>query len=179
MTWPRPIKVAVNLSPVQFRRTNVLSVVMSALAATGLSAHRLEIEITEALLMDRSDQTLSTLHALRRLGIGISMDDFGTGYSSLSYLRNFPFTKIKIDRSFVQSISTNPESQAIVKAIVGLGESLGMEVTAEGIETVEDLGYLRGTGCPQGQGYYFARPGPADTLDLGQDDATDVGRNAA
>ena len=173
MTWPPGIKVAVNLSPVQFRRANVLAIVMSALATSGLSADRLEIEITEALLMDRSDQTLSTLHALRRLGVGISMDDFGTGYSSLSYLRNFPFTKIKIDRSFVQSISSNPESQAIVRAIVGLGESLGMEVTAEGIETEAELGYLRSTGCPQGQGYLFARPGPADSLDLDDGAARD------
>ena len=178
MTWPPGIKVAVNLSPVQFRRANVLAIVMSALATSGLSADRLEIEITEALLMDRSDQTLSTLHALRRLGVGISMDDFGTGYSSLSYLRNFPFTKIKIDRSFVQSISSNPESQAIVRAIVGLGESLGMEVTAEGIETEAELGYLRSTGCPQGQGYLFARPGPAESLDLDHD-ATQDDRTAA
>ncbi len=179
MSWPADVAVAVNLSPVQFRRANVLAIVMSALASTGLPAARLEVEITEALLMDRSDQTLATLHALRRLGVGISMDDFGTGYSSLSYLRSFPFTKIKIDRSFVQSISTNPESQAIVQAIVGLGQSLGMAVTAEGIETADDLSYLQGTGCPQGQGYFFARPAPAAALDLGDHELPNDGRFAA
>lgn len=164
--WPSDVKLAVNMSPVQFRSGNVLGLVLSALAASDLPPERLEVEITEALLMDRSDHTLTALHALRRLGVGISMDDFGTGYSSLSYLRTFPFTKIKIDRCFVQSISANPESQAIVAAILGLGASLGMEVVAEGIETAEELNYLRKAGCPQGQGFLLARPAPAAALTL-------------
>ena len=158
--WPEPIKVAVNLSPLQFRSGNLLSVVTQALEASGLAPSRLELEITETLLLDKSGVVLATLHALRELGINISMDDFGTGYSSLSYLRSFPFDKIKIDRSFVQDMGANADSQAIVKAIIGLGASLGITITAEGIESVSDLERLRQEGCDEGQGYLFSKARP-------------------
>ncbi len=158
--WPEPIKVAVNLSPLQFRSGNLLAVVSEALEASGLAPARLELEITETLLLDRSGLVLTTLHALRALGINISMDDFGTGYSSLSYLRSFPFDKIKIDRSFVQDMGANADSQAIVKAIIGLGASLGITITAEGIETVSDMERLRDEGCDEGQGYLFSKARP-------------------
>jgi diguanylate cyclase (GGDEF)-like protein/PAS domain S-box-containing protein len=165
--WPDDITVAVNLSPLQFRSSDVLQLTVHALAASGLAPSRLELEITEAVLMERSDEVLATMKSLRALGVGISMDDFGTGYSSLSYLRNYPFSKIKIDRSFVQDVDSRPASQAIVKAIIGLGNSLGMKVTAEGIEEPEILDYLRREGCDQGQGYLFARPVSVEELDFG------------
>jgi len=156
--WPSHVTVAVNLSPLQFRSSDVLQLTVNALAASGLDPARLELEITEAVLMERSDEVLATMKSLRALGVGISMDDFGTGYSSLSYLRNYPFSKIKIDRSFVQDLDSRPASQAIVKAIIGLGATLGMKVTAEGIEQPEILDYLRREGCDQGQGFLFALP---------------------
>jgi diguanylate cyclase (GGDEF)-like protein/PAS domain S-box-containing protein len=163
-SWPDHMKVAVNLSPLQFKSGTLLQAVRDALADSGLSAKRLELEITETLLLDRSEQVLATLHALRALGVRISMDDFGTGYSSLSYLRSFPFDKIKIDRSFVHNIGDNVDSQAIVRAIVSLGSSLGITITAEGIETESDLAYLKEEGCDEGQGYLFSRAKPADEL---------------
>ncbi len=158
--WPEPIKVAVNLSPLQFRSGNLLAIVSEALDASGLAPERLELEITETLLLDKSGLVLATLHALRALGINISMDDFGTGYSSLSYLRSFPFDKIKIDRSFVHDMGANVDSQAIVKAIIGLGTSLGITITAEGIETEGDLEWLKAEGCDEGQGYLFSKARP-------------------
>ncbi len=158
--WPEPTKVAVNLSPLQFRSGNLLAVVSDALEASGLAPSRLELEITETLLLDKSGLVLATLHALRALGIHISMDDFGTGYSSLSYLRSFPFDKIKIDRSFVHDMGANADSQAIVKAIIGLGAALGITITAEGIETVSDMERLRDEGCDEGQGYLFSKARP-------------------
>jgi EAL domain-containing protein (putative c-di-GMP-specific phosphodiesterase class I) len=158
--WPADTKVAVNLSPLQFRTGNLLHTVMSALDASGLSPRRLELEITETLLLERSDQILATLHALRALGVRIAMDDFGTGYCSLSYLRSFPFDKIKIDRSFVHDLGANPDSQAIVRAIISLGSSLGITITAEGVETERDLEALRAEGCTQAQGYFFSVPRP-------------------
>jgi EAL domain-containing protein (putative c-di-GMP-specific phosphodiesterase class I) len=163
--WPSDVKVAVNLSPMQFRCTNIFAIVTKALQRSGLPAHRLDIEITETLLMENSDATLATLNALRSLGVGISLDDFGTGYSSLNYLQSFPFSKIKIDRSFVQAIDTQTTSQAIVRAVVALGVSLGMEVVAEGIERREDLEYLIAAGCNEGQGFYFASGRPAHECD--------------
>jgi len=165
--WPSHITVAVNLSPLQFRSSDVLQLTVHALAASGLDPSRLELEITEAVLMERSDEVLATMKSLRALGVGISMDDFGTGYSSLSYLRNYPFSKIKIDRSFVQDVDSRPASQAIVKAIIGLGNSLGMKVTAEGIEQPEILDYLRREGCEEGQGYLFAVPVSVEKLAFG------------
>ncbi|MYZ48290.1 putative bifunctional diguanylate cyclase/phosphodiesterase [Propylenella binzhouense] len=164
MAWPPDMKVAVNLSPMQFKTCKVLETVVSALAQSGLAPERLEIEITEALLVERTESVLATLNGLRALGVGISMDDFGTGYSSLSYLRSFPFTKIKIDRSFMRNLGSCSESRAIVRAIVGLGASLKMTVTAEGIERAEDLAYLQGEGCMEGQGFYFSPARPPEEL---------------
>ncbi len=159
-TWPGDTKVAVNLSTLQFRSGNLFEVVADALNETGLEPKRLELEITESVLLEKSETVLATLHALRALGVRISMDDFGTGYSSLSYLRSFPFDKIKIDRSFVQGLGTNSDSQAIVRAIITLGRSLGITITAEGVETAADLEYLRSEGCHQGQGWLFAKAQP-------------------
>jgi diguanylate cyclase (GGDEF)-like protein/PAS domain S-box-containing protein len=162
--WPGDVRVAVNLSPLQFRTGNLLSVVMEALKQSGLPAKRLELEITETLLMERSEHILATLHALRMLGVRMSMDDFGTGYSSLSYLRSFPFDKIKIDQSFVRGLAGNQDAQAIVRAIVNLGRGLGVTVTAEGIETEDELGCLRDEGCQEGQGYLFSRARPNEDV---------------
>ena len=162
--WPDPVRVAVNLSPLQFRTGNLLAMVMDALNQSGLPAKRLELEITETLLMDKGDQVLATLHALRALGVHISMDDFGTGYSSLSYLRSFPFDKIKIDQSFVRGLDANHDAQAIVRAIVNLGKGLGVTITAEGIETEAELSFLRAEGCHQGQGFLFSKARPNDEV---------------
>ncbi|HKT15081.1 MAG TPA: EAL domain-containing protein [Allosphingosinicella sp.] len=173
--WPDATKLAVNISPLQFRDSRVLQMTAQALATSGLDPTRLELEITEAVLMQKKEGVIATLNGLRALGVGIAMDDFGTGYSSLSYLLSFPFSKIKIDRSFVDELDQRPESQAIVRAIIGLGVSLGMAVTAEGIEQASVLEYLKTAGCPQGQGYLFARAAPADELP----DAEDGKRAAA
>jgi len=133
---------------------------MDALKTSGLSPKRLELEITETVLLDKSDQVLATLHALRALGVRISMDDFGTGYSSLSYLRSFPFDKIKIDRSFVQDLDSNHDGQAIMRSIISLGMGLGVTITAEGVETEAELSCLRAEGCHEGQGFLFSRARP-------------------
>ncbi|MBI5262914.1 MAG: EAL domain-containing protein [Bradyrhizobium sp.] len=160
-TWPDHVSVAVNLSSLQFRSGNLLSVVNDTLRQSGLPPRRLELEITETLLLDKSPQVLATLHALRALGVRISMDDFGTGYSSLSYLRSFPFDKIKIDQSFVRDLGANREAQAIIRSIISLGQGLGVTITAEGVETEAELHCLRAEGCHEGQGFLFskARPG--------------------
>jgi diguanylate cyclase (GGDEF)-like protein/PAS domain S-box-containing protein len=158
--WPDDVRIAVNLSPLQFRAGNLLSVVMDALKQSGLPAKRLELEITETLLLEKSGQVLATLHALRALGVRISMDDFGTGYSSLSYLRSFPFDKIKIDQSFVRGLGTNREAQAIVRSIISLGAGLGVTITAEGVETEAEVKCLRAEGCHEGQGFLFSRARP-------------------
>jgi diguanylate cyclase (GGDEF)-like protein/PAS domain S-box-containing protein len=158
--WPGDVRVAVNLSPAQFRIGNLLSVVMDALKQSGLPAKRLELEITETLLLEKSSQVLATLHALRALGVRISMDDFGTGYSSLSYLRSFPFDKIKIDQSFVRDLAANRDAQAIIRSIVSLGKGLGVIITAEGVETEAELSCLRAEGCDEGQGFLFSRARP-------------------
>jgi diguanylate cyclase (GGDEF)-like protein/PAS domain S-box-containing protein len=159
--WPNDIKVAVNLSPVQFRNRNLVQVVIAALAHSRLAPTRLELEITESLFLAETEANLATLHQLRGLGVRISMDDFGTGYSSLSYLRSFPFDKIKIDRSFVRDLVDRPDCVAIVKAISGLGQSLNISTTAEGVETTDQLDQLRAMGCTEVQGFLFsaARPG--------------------
>jgi len=158
--WPEDVRVAVNLSPLQFRTGSLLAQVMDALKASGLPARRLELEITETLLLEKSSQVQATLHALRALGVRISMDDFGTGYSSLSYLRSFPFDKIKIDQSFVRDLASNRGAQAIVRAIVSLGLGLGVTITAEGVETEEELACLRAEGCHEGQGFLFSSARP-------------------
>jgi diguanylate cyclase (GGDEF)-like protein len=162
--WPRDIKVAVNLSPAQFRSRNLVQVVISALAHSGLSPKRLELEITESIFLAETDANLATLHQLRELGVGISMDDFGTGYSSLSYLRSFPFDKIKIDRSFVKDLAQRPDCVAIVRAISGLGRSLNITTTAEGVETEDQLDWLRAEGCNEVQGFLFSAARPADEI---------------
>ncbi|MBF9233177.1 putative bifunctional diguanylate cyclase/phosphodiesterase [Microvirga alba] len=156
--WPRDIKVAVNLSPVQFRNKGLVSSVVTALANSGLGPDRLELEITESVLLQDNESTLAILHQLRGLGVRIALDDFGTGYSSLSYLRSFPFDKIKIDQSFVRELSSRADCLAIVHSITRLGESLGMSTTAEGVETEDQFIQLRAAGCTEVQGYYFARP---------------------
>ncbi|MFL1463112.1 EAL domain-containing protein [Roseococcus sp. DSY-14] len=156
--WPRPVSVAVNLSPLQFRRGAVLEHVRAALAASGLDPARLDLEITESTLMDNTEEVLAVLVALRALGARISMDDFGTGYSSLSYLQRFPFDKIKIDGSFIRNLGEDAESAAIVRAIAGLGASLGLRTTAEGVETAEQVRHLTAEGCSEFQGYHFSKP---------------------
>jgi diguanylate cyclase (GGDEF)-like protein len=161
LTWPSRMKVSVNVSPAQFKNRDLPQVVSRILQETGLSPHRLEIEITESLLLRDVATNLQTLRALKELGIRIAMDDFGTGYSSLGNLRSFPFDKIKIDRSFVNDLASSPDAAAIVHAVLGLGASLGMATCAEGVETKEQLSYLRGEGCTEVQGYYYSKPKPA------------------
>jgi diguanylate cyclase (GGDEF)-like protein len=160
-TWPSNVKIAVNLSPVQFKNKILLSSVVSALAASGLSPNRLELEITESVLLQDSGATLVVLHELRGLGVRISMDDFGTGYSSLSYLRKFPFDKIKIDQSFIFDMSDHDDSLAIVRAVIAMGSGLGIATTAEGVETAEQFKQLKLEGCTEVQGYLFSPPRPA------------------
>ncbi len=160
--WPAPVSVAVNLSPLQFREGGILRTVRAALAASGLEARRLELEITESVLLGDCDATLSTLHELRRMGVRIALDDFGTGYSSLGYLRRFPFDKIKIDRSFVHDMVDSVECAAIVKAVAALGVALGMTVVAEGVETEAQFDLVRLQGCTEIQGHYYAMAGPPE-----------------
>ena len=159
--WPKDLRIAVNLSPAQFKSKALVLSVITALAESGISPRRLELEITETVLLTNNEATLATLHQLRSLGVRIAMDDFGTGYSSLSYLRAFPFDKIKIDRTFIQDLGAEPDCLAIVKAVAGLGSSLGMATTAEGVETLEQLRQVREQGCTEAQGYYFSPPLPA------------------
>jgi diguanylate cyclase (GGDEF)-like protein len=158
--WPPDIKVAVNVSPVQFKDGRLVQVVSDALATSALSPDRLELEITESVLLTNATTTLVTLHALRKLGVHISMDDFGTGYSSLSYLRSFPFDKVKIDQSFIRDLGAADSSALIVSAVIGLCGSMGMLTTAEGVETEEQLARLRIEKCDEAQGYLFSRPVP-------------------
>jgi diguanylate cyclase (GGDEF)-like protein/PAS domain S-box-containing protein len=166
MRWPAPLKVAVNLSPAQFRNRGLVQAVLTALAYSRLPANRLELEITESVLLGETEANLAMLHQLRGIGVRISMDDFGTGYSSLSYLRSFPFDKIKIDRSFVKELAQRPDCVAIIRAVAGLGISLGIATTAEGVETPEQLERVRAEGCTEVQGYLFSPPRPA--ADLGE-----------
>ena len=164
--WPEHVKIAVNLSPAQFRSDELVGIVNQALIASGLEPSRLELEITESVLLQQDDPNLMTLHRLRQMGVRISMDDFGTGYSSLSYLRSFPFDKIKIDRSFVKGLSNDGGSVAIVRAVTGLSRSLGITTTAEGVETDEQLHCLAREGCHEVQGYLFSKPVPADRVPM-------------
>ncbi len=157
-TWPSDIRVAVNLSPIQFKSHRLLETVEQALAQSNLPPHRLELEITESVMLNDSEHTLETLHTLRAMGIRISMDDFGTGYSSLSYLRAFPFDKIKIDRSFIEDVGSQDANFEIIKAVIALGRSLGMSTTAEGVETEAQLEAVRAHGCDEIQGFLFSRP---------------------
>jgi EAL domain-containing protein (putative c-di-GMP-specific phosphodiesterase class I) len=159
--WPEPLFVSVNLSPAQFRCEDVALMVAGILGETGLAPARLELEITENLLISDTDEVLDNLNRLRQLGVSIAMDDFGTGYSSLSYLSRFPFSKIKIDRQFIRSMTHDQAMRAIVKTIIALGRSLDVTITAEGVETVEQAAMLRAFGCPQVQGFLYGYPGPA------------------
>jgi diguanylate cyclase (GGDEF)-like protein len=159
--WPDDIHIAVNVSPAQFRRRAVVLDVIAALGASGLAAHRLEVEITEAVLLQDTESTVGVLDELHNLGVRISMDDFGTGYSSLAYLQKFPFDKIKIDRMFVKNLSERPQSIAIIRAVTAMSVSLGMKTTAEGVETEEELQTLTEEGCTEVQGYLFSKPVPA------------------
>jgi diguanylate cyclase (GGDEF)-like protein len=162
--WPDDLKIAVNLSPVQFKSDKLVFDVVAALAASGLAPQRLELEITETVMLHETETTLAMLRQIKALGVAISMDDFGTGYSSLSYLRKFPFDKIKIDQSFIRELSETDESVAIVRAVMGLGTSLGMITMAEGVETLEQLRTLQAEGCAEAQGFLFSPAVPAGEI---------------
>ena len=164
MDWPDHLRVAVNVSPLQFRNRGLASVIFQALSRTGLAPARLEVEITESIFLEGADETVALLHKLRALGIRIALDDFGTGYSSLSYLRSFPFDKIKIDRSFITAIAQDSSAAAIVHAIVELASALKMDTTAEGVEDEDQLAELRAQGCGSIQGFLFSRPVRASEL---------------
>ena len=163
-TWPDAVCVAVNISAVQFRRPGLVQVVAEALQASGLAACRLELEVTESAVMESGAATLDVLRQIRALGVRIAMDDFGIGYSSLGSLRNLPFDKIKIDQSFVRELTHRPDSIAIIRAVAGICDSLGMTTTAEGVETGEQLAMLAAERCTEVQGYLFSRPRPVHEL---------------
>jgi diguanylate cyclase (GGDEF)-like protein len=163
-TWPGNIRVAVNLSAVQFKNGDLVETVRNALVSSSLQPDRLELEITESVLLDKTKNNLGVLRRLKEVGVRVALDDFGTGYSSLSYLRNFEFDKIKIDRSFIQHMADGPQSRAIVSAIAGLGESFGITTTAEGVETAGQLDKLRLEGCTEVQGFLISRPVPAENV---------------
>jgi diguanylate cyclase (GGDEF)-like protein len=173
--WPQ-LRLSVNLSPVQFRHGDLVALISNALEESGLDAGRLELEITEGVLLSNTVSSLTILSSLRALGVRIAMDDFGTGYSSLGYLQKFTFDTIKIDRSFVGAIEERSEAEAIVRAVVGLGHSLGVRTCAEGVETQAQFAFLEGEGCDEVQGYYFSRPVPAS--DLAQLLAAPAGRQS-
>ncbi|MBW6397507.1 bifunctional diguanylate cyclase/phosphodiesterase [Roseomonas sp. HJA6] len=162
--WPAPLTVAVNIAPAQLEEGRLPEEVAAALADSGLPADRLELEVTETVLLANADSALSQLLAIRASGVGIAMDDFGTGYSSLTQLRVFPFDQLKIDRSFVQDLPAGGDAAAIVRAVTGLGRSLGMAVIAEGVETEEQLDRLRAEGCDVAQGYLFGRAVPVSQI---------------
>jgi diguanylate cyclase (GGDEF)-like protein len=166
--WPEPLTVAVNLSPAQFRDGDIAETVADVLHETGLPPHRLELEITENLLINDTEEVLRKLNRLRGIGVAIAMDDFGTGYSSLSYLARFPFNKIKIDRQFIRNMTRDPAMHAIVKTIIALGKSLDVTITAEGVETPEQAAMLREFGCPQVQGFLYGYPGAAEAATTAQ-----------
>jgi EAL domain-containing protein (putative c-di-GMP-specific phosphodiesterase class I) len=171
--------IAVNLSPAQFKHSRLLDTLRSTLSDTGLPAHRLELEITETVLIEKTEENLAVLRELKNLGISIVLDDFGIGYSSMRYLQMFPFDKIKIDKSFIQSMTTHADSAAIVCAIAGLGRNLDIMTTAEGVETVEQLALLRSAGCQLAQGFLFSRPVPISRLTFDLSEAVRNGARAA
>jgi diguanylate cyclase (GGDEF)-like protein/PAS domain S-box-containing protein len=162
--WPKDIRIAVNISPAQFKELNFIEHVKKIIADSGISPYRLELEITESMLLRNTETNLAILHELKAMGIRISMDDFGTGYSSLGNLRSFPFDKIKIDKSFINDLNKTPDAAAIIRAVLSLGRSLGMTTTAEGVETRDQLAYLRAEGCLEVQGHYYAKALPADDI---------------
>jgi diguanylate cyclase (GGDEF)-like protein/PAS domain S-box-containing protein len=159
-SWPHPLQIAVNLSPIQFRHGDLAGLVHSVLLETGLAPARLELEITEGVLVEDFGRGVSILRRLKTLGVRIAMDDFGTGYSSLSYLQSFPFDKIKIDQSFISKVTSNPQSAAIVRAVIGLAHGLNLPVLAEGVETRAQLEFLAAESCDEAQGYLLGRPHP-------------------
>jgi diguanylate cyclase (GGDEF)-like protein/PAS domain S-box-containing protein len=159
-SWPHPLRIAVNLSPIQFRHGDLAGLVHSMLLETGLAPTRLELEITEGVLIEDFGRGVAILRRLKTLGVRIAMDDFGTGYSSLSYLQSFPFDKIKIDRSFISKVTNNPQSAAIVRAVIGLAHGLNLPVLAEGVETTDQLDFLAAESCDEVQGYLMGRPHP-------------------
>ena len=162
--WPAHLVVAVNLSPAQFMSGTIVQAVRQSLERHGLPAYRLEVEITEGTLMQDSELVLSQLRILREMGVGVALDDFGTGYSSLGYLWKFPFSKLKIDRSFVVALEVSASAKGILRSIVKLGHGLGMTVTAEGIESPRQLAGIRELGCDMVQGYLLGKPCPQDEL---------------
>jgi diguanylate cyclase (GGDEF)-like protein len=162
-SWSQPLTVAVNLSPVQFHYSDLPALVLAILVETGLPPHRLELEITEGVLMSDFARAITILRRLKSLGVSIAMDDFGTGYSSLRYLQAFPFDKIKIDKSFVDQLGENMQSQAIIRAVIGLAHGLALPVLAEGVETTDQLEFLKRERCDEIQGYLIGRPQPIET----------------
>lgn len=162
VTWPKPLRVAVNVSPMQFRKPGFVDTVSSALQASGLAPARLELEVTEGIMLQDTEDTLKTLDQLRSLGVTIAMDDFGTGYSSLGYLQKFTFDKIKIDRSFIRALGVDSNATAIVNAVLGMAHALGIRVNAEGVEDEQQAILLKDEGCDEVQGFLFSRPIPSD-----------------
>jgi EAL domain-containing protein (putative c-di-GMP-specific phosphodiesterase class I) len=158
--WDPPLKLSVNLSPLQFMQEDLVGAVERVLAETGLAPARLELEVTEGLLIKDAGGAIAMLERLKALGVQIAMDDFGTGYSSLTYFRMFAFDKVKIDQGFVRDMLDNPQALAIIRSVIGLGHGLGVPVVAEGVETQAQLDALRAEGCDQVQGYFIARPNP-------------------
>jgi EAL domain-containing protein (putative c-di-GMP-specific phosphodiesterase class I) len=164
-SWQRrglaPLRISVNLSSIQFQKQSVPLLVARVLADTGLDPRRLDLELTESMLLEQTDAVVRDLQQLRELGVGISIDDFGTRYSSLTYVKHFPIDRLKIDQSFVRDLGSNPHDAAIVRAIVSLGHSLELEVVAEGVESAEQVELLQAEGCDEVQGYFFGKPMPA------------------
>jgi EAL domain-containing protein (putative c-di-GMP-specific phosphodiesterase class I) len=171
-SWPRPLTVSVNLSPMQFRQDDLIAMIQNILVETGLSGRRLELEITESALIGDPDSARAILRRIKALGVRIAMDDFGTGYSSLSYLQSFPFDKIKIDRSFVAGLDGNAQAGAIIRAVIGLAHGLQLPVIAEGVETKDQVAFLKRESCDEMQGYLIGRPEPIENY------AREVGRGA-
>ena len=163
-SWPRELQIAVNLSPIQFKHGDLVALVHTILLETGLAPHRLELEVTEGVLVDDFSRAVSMLRRLKMLGVKIAMDDFGTGYSSLSYLQAFPFDKMKIDRSFIANLQRNPQSAAIIRAMIGLGRGLNLPILAEGVETQDQLEFLRREQCDEVQGFLIGAPAPIDNF---------------
>jgi EAL domain-containing protein (putative c-di-GMP-specific phosphodiesterase class I) len=161
-----PLRMAVNLSGRQFRQENLIESVEGAIQSTGMDPHYLEVEITESVVMQNAEAAVNTLRALKGKGLHIAVDDFGTGYSSLSYLKRFPIDVLKIDRSFIRDIATNPDDASITSAIIAMAHSLDLDTVAEGVETEQQLVFLRQQGCRVVQGYYFSKPVPAEEFEV-------------
>ena len=159
-TWPEDVTIAVNLSPLQIKAPGAALGILNALREARLDPRRLELEITETVLLDHSENTDNFIAELGKAGVRFALDDFGTGYSSLGYLSKYPFSKIKVDRSFVSGIDAGTKSDAIIRAVSGMGSTLGMEIVAEGLETIEQVEAVKAAGCTLGQGYYFSRAVP-------------------